>query len=256
MRFGKRGRMLTRNKRSIILGILAAMVLLVGATAHADNVTFTGGYSGNPTLTINDPALGTVTGYIDPYTGNIGGQSVYLWCVDPDHDAPPVGTTWAVNVATPGNLTSMGNTSQVINNKLSPSAANTLYGEMAALIMLMANPSNSALTDQELQGAIWQLSDGFNASNQPFLTFPDAPSVPSGTFQGAVTGYENWAAKNVETSGFEVLTATNEKGAGAGAYQEYIVTTPEPSTLLLMGLGLMALFYLSRRKDILAAAIS
>jgi len=251
--------MLTRIERSLVVGILfAALVLLAGATAHAStlNVTYDGVSGSNPTLNINDAALGSVTGYIDPYNGNIGPQSVLLWCVDPDHDAPPAGTTWTVNVATPGNLGSMTTTSQVINNGLSASAANTLYGEMAALIMLMDNPSNSALTDQEIQGAIWQLSDGFNASNQPYLTFPSPPSVPSGTFQGAVTGYETWAANHVAASGFEILTDVNEKSAGRGAYQEYIVLTPEPSTLLLMGLGLMALFCHSRRKGSLAPVLS
>jgi len=121
---------------------------------------------------------------------------------------------------------------------------------------LMGTPGNSALTDQEIQGAIWQLSAGFNGANMPYLTFPNPPSVPSGTFQGAVTSYENWAKGNGLTSGFEILTAANENTAGANAYQEYIVTTPEPSTLLLMGLGLVALFWMSRRKAISAAAIS
>lgn len=249
--------MFTRMNRSLVVAtLLTALVLLVGATAHADSVTFTGGYSGNPVLTINDPALGTVTGYIDPYTGTIGGQSVYLWCVDPNHDAPGIGTTYLANIATPGNLGSMSNTSQVINNGLSPSAANTLYGELAALIMLMENSGDSALTDQELQGAIWQLSAGFT-SGVPLLTFPSPPTVPSGTFQGAVTAYEGWAeAGNALTSGFEVLTAANENTAGASAFQEYIVMTPEPSTLLLMGLGLISLFCFSRRKAIFAGVAS
>ena len=243
--------MFTRVNRSLVVAtLLTALALLVGATAHADSVTFTGGYSSNPVLTINDPALGTVTGYIDPYTGTIGTQSVLLWCVDPNHDAPGVGTTYPANIATPGNLGSMSNTSQVINNGLSPSAANTLYGELAALILKMENPGNNTLTDQELQGAIWQLSAGFT-SGGPILTFPSPPSVPSGTFQGAVTAYEGWAESgNALTSGFEVLTAANEKTAGASAFQEYIVMTPEPSTLLLMGLGLISLFCFSRRKAI------
>lgn len=250
--------MFTWMNRSIVVATLfTALVLLVGATAHADSVTFTGGYSGNPLLEISDPSLGTVTGYIDPYTGIIGTQSVNLWCVDPDHDAPAVGTIYSANIATPGNLTSMSHTSQVINNGLSPSAANTLYGELAALIMKMEQSGNSALTDQELQGAIWQLSAGFNSTDQPYLTFPNPPS---GTFQAAVTGLENWseAPGNALTSGFEVITAANEgslKGTNS-AFQEYIVMTPEPNTLLLMGLGLISLFCFSRRKAIFAGVAS
>ncbi len=244
--------MLTRMNRSLIVAsLLTGLVLLVGATAHADSVTFTGGYSGNPVLTIKDTALGTVTGYIDPYTGTIGGQSVLLWCVDPDHDAPPVGMMYTANITPAGNLAGMNNTSQVINNKLSSGAANTLYGELAYLITLMEQSGNSALTDQEIQGAIWQLSAG--VSN---LSFPDPPAVSSGTFQGDVTWYEDQAESNPLTSGFEVVTAANEATAGAGAYQEYIVMTPEPSTLLLMGLGLISLFCLSRRKAFSAGVVS
>jgi PEP-CTERM motif len=250
--------MLTRMNRSLVVAtLLTALVLLVGATAHADSVAFTGGYSGNPILEINDPALGSVYGYIDPYTGTVDGQSVLLWCVDPDHDAPGVGTMYSANIATPGNLVSMSNTNQVINDKLSTGAANTLYGELAYLITLMENSGNSALTDQEIQGAIWQLSAGFSGTT-PILTFPNPPSVPSGTFQGAVTWYEDMAENpnNILTSGFEVVTASNESIAGASAYQEYIVMTPEPSTLLLMGLGLISLFWFSRRKVISAGVVS
>jgi hypothetical protein len=58
------------------------------------------------------------------------------------------------------------------------------------------------------------------------------------------------------TSGFGVLTDVNEKSNLTGAYQEYIVMTPEPSTLLLMGLGLISLFCFSRRKAIFAGVAS
>jgi len=236
---------LTRMNRSFIgATLLAALVLLAGATAHADSVTFTGGYSGNPVLTISDPTLGTVN--IDPYTGTIGTQSVNLWCVDPDHDAPPVGVTWKVNVATPGNLSSMSNTLQYLKGYGSDAAVAQLYGALAALVMAMENPGNSALTDQELQGAIWQLSD-------PSLTFP---TPPSSNFLSQVAADESWAEHHYLTSGFEVLTDVNEKSNLTGAYQEYIVMTPEPSTLLLMGLGLISLFCFSRRKAIFAGVAS
>jgi hypothetical protein len=72
--------MLTRINRSLFLGILTALVLLVGAPAHANtlNVTFDGVSGSNPTLGISDPTLGSVVGYIDPYKGNIGPQNVLL----------------------------------------------------------------------------------------------------------------------------------------------------------------------------------
>lgn len=244
------------TNRFLTVGILFTLfVLLIAVAAHANtlNVTFDGVSGSNPTLGINDPTLGSVTGYIDPYKGNIGSQSVSLWCVDPDHDAPPVGTTWAVNVATPGDPSSMGNTLQYLRagypsgNVSDEAAIGKFYGELAALISLMENPANSVATNQELQGAIWQLAD-------PSLTF--TTPLPSSFSTAAVAGYESWAATNYLTSGFEVLTDVNESSNLKGAYQEYIVTTPEPSTLLLMGIGLIALFCLSRRKSISSGVIS
>lgn len=248
--------MIRRMNRSLAVGIpFTAFLLLIAAAAHANtlNVTFDGVSGSNPTLGISDPTLGSVTGYIDPYKGNIGTQNVLLWCVDPDHDAPPVGTTWAVNVGTPGNLSSMGNTLQYLKagypsgNVPDETAIAKFYGELAALISLMENPANNVATNQELQGAIWQLSD-------PSLTF--TTPLPSGFSTAQVASYETWAQNNALTSGFEVLTDVNESSNLKSAYQEYIVTTPEPSTLLLMGLGLMAMVCLSRRKTISAGVIS
>ena len=158
---------------------------------------------------------------------------------------PPVGTRIQPNITAAGNLAGMNNTSQVINNGLSSERREYALWGTGLLIMLMEKSGNSALTDQEIQGAIWQLSAGVC---QPEL--PDPPAVSSGTFQGEVTWYEDRAESNPLTSGFEVVTAANEATQGAGAYQEYIVMTPEPSTLLLMGLGLISFFCLSRRKAI------
>jgi len=85
---------------------------------------------------------------------------------------------------------------------------------MARLLVMLEVPSNTKLADQEIQAAIWQLAD-------PNLTFPNAPSGLSLT---QVNTFENDAKANPLTSGFEVLTDSDNK------YQEYVVLTPEPST--------------------------
>jgi hypothetical protein len=218
--------------RGLVFGTAFLPLLAVIGHANTLSVTFNGVSSSNPTLTINDSALGTVTGYISPYKGTIGGQSVLLWCVDPDQDAPPVATTWSVSVATPSNLNSMGTTFQVLNNGLSDSQANLLYEEMARLVLMLSAPGNSTLADQEIQGAIWQLANNG-------LTFSGA----SGSFLSQVSAYETDAESIPLASGFEVLTDTKDK------YQEYIVLTPEPSAFLMLGTGLVGLLYIvSRRK--------
>ena len=65
-------------------------------------------------------------------------------------------------------------------------------------------PSNTKLTDQEIQAAIWQLAD-------PNLTFPNAPSGFSLT---QVNTFENDAKANPLTSGFEVLYGFRQQVSG------------------------------------------
>lgn len=224
--------------------ILVTSFILITSVAHANqiNVTFNGVSATNPTLTIKDSfaGFGPETGYIDPYKGTIGGQSVLLFCVDPYQMAPSVGKTWTVNVETPGNVSSMSTSFQMLNTPLTgrsgltDNQADLLYEEMARLIVMLEVPSNTKLTEQEIQAAIWQLAD-------PNLTFPNAPSGFSLT---QVNSFENDARANPLTSGFEVLTDSNNK------YQEYVVLTPEPSTFLMVAAGLIGLFVFSRNRAI------
>src|SRR5579872_6265715 len=72
--------------------LLMAAVFLGLGTAYADNLTVGGPVTGT-VLTIKDSALTAlnsgwangVQGYIDPYHGTLNGQSVLLFCIDPDH---------------------------------------------------------------------------------------------------------------------------------------------------------------------------
>jgi hypothetical protein len=229
--------------------ILVTSFILITSVAHANqiNVTFNGVSPTNPTLTIKDSfaGFGPETGYIDPYKGTIGGQSVLLFCVDPFQMAPSVGKTWTVNVETPGNVSSMSTSFQMLNTPLTgrsgltDNQADLLYEEMARLIVMLEVPSNTKLTEQEIQAAIWQVAD-------PNLTFPNAPSGFSLT---QVNSFENDARANPLTSGFEVLTDSNDK------YQEYVVLTPEPSTFLMVGSGLIGLFVFSRNRAISKSSI-
>jgi len=218
------------------LPVFAVAVMCVASSAYASTVTvtFTGVPSGDLTLTIQDTkdGLPAETAYIDPYLGTVAGKSVLLFCVDPLHDVSS-GDTWTAYVGTPGSLSSLSDTYQVLDySKLSTKAADTVYEEMAALAAKLEGTAASATTTrEELQAAIWQLAD-------PNLTFPGE----SATFLAAVAADETWAKSNPLTSGFEILSDKSDK------IQEYIVLTPEPASLLLLGLGLCAVVVWKRRE--------
>jgi hypothetical protein len=147
-------------------------------------------------------------------------QDVTIYCVDPDHEIN-YGDEWTANISYPGG--SLANT--YLNNA-------TTYEEMAYLVTQLADtPFGNTTQRDEIQGAIWQLAD-------PSLTFPGA----SGLFLTQVGQWETNAKNNPLTSGFEILTDKEL------CKQEYIVLTPEPAMLLLLGAGLFGLGALGRRK--------
>ena len=235
MTAGKGPRVQLMNALRKFLPVVAIAVMCVASSAYANTVTvtFTGVPAGDPTLTIKDPSwTSSETAYIDPYLGTVAGQSVLLFCVDPLHDVS-AGDTWTAYVGTPGSLSSLSDTYQVLDySKLSTTAADTVYEEMAALAAKLEGTAASATTTrEELQAAIWQLAD-------PNLTFPGE----SATFLAAVAADETWAKSNPLTSGFEILSDKSDK------IQEYIVLTPEPASLLLLGLGLCAVVVWKRRE--------
>jgi hypothetical protein len=223
-----------------IVFFLMALFLCAASEAKADTVSMqlTGVPSGAPVLEVsnNDSSGGytNVYAYIDPYQATITSgsttTSALVWCVDPDHEAS-IGDPWTANVTLPGSTGLADHTYQ--QNA-------TLYEELAGLVSLLANTSNSQITRrQEIQAAIWSLADS-DFSYQ----------VPSGdnstNFNNAVQGFINNAANTAVTSGFEVLSDIT--GNVPGAEQEFIVLTPEPATILLLGVGILALGLLGRRK--------
>jgi len=215
--------------RPIVALYFVAALLSVISTAKADTVSlnFLGASGGNPTLVVSDPGAGYInaTAVIDPYTAMVGGTKSLVWCVDPDHEVTP-GQSWSAYRTQFGPGADLGKT------YLGSAGANT-YGEMAWLITQLSK-ATSTMSKQEIQSAIWSLGDPGDFS----------ASAPAGdtNFVSDVNTLEANAAINALTSGFEILTDTRGKA------QEFVVLTPEPATILLLGVGMLGLFSLNRRK--------
>ena len=200
--------------------LLVAAVTLVGVapSSFADSMVTVDG-----TYAFADNGYG-----IPPYGGTLDGQAASFYCVDFTHDIG-AGNSWLA-IVTP--LTSSG-TSIVpyLAGKTTDGVSDYLL--FAWLITQMTQTSSQSMQAQD-QWAIWSLTDGNYDpyGNQATILSTAATQLAAATFTG---------------QGWEILTpdaSLNQYG------QEFIVSTPEPSTVLLVGLGLAGLFLLKRREKL------
>jgi hypothetical protein len=232
--------------------------------ASADTLIVGGPVTGT-TLTIKDSALTAlnsgwangVTAYIDPYHGTLNGQAVTLFCIDPNHldNSNPSGypvtvspggtgnsTLQALNVSNSGVVPGTGSISNAAlavgfsNNNVSQ-----LYAGLAYLSAQLQN-SSSSLTQQEYQAAIWQLGD--------YTSSFSVVNAPAGFSASQVLSFEQTAFANSGqfANSFEIVTDSSEVTNGKNAGQEYLILTPEPSSILLSMSGLLGFFTFRRRK--------
>lgn len=232
-------------------GSLFCLLVLIFSTASstkADTLTFTG-TTGSVTLNVSDPdatpSYSNVNGVIDPYYGILDSNPVLIWCVDPDHEVN-TGDAWSVYVNKAGSI----NLTQTYLGNL------TTYEEMAWLITQFQGASTT--TQQELQAAIWLIAEGETtqaAEQAPGAFTINGEGSAFWTSIYGTNGYVTTAPEHLLTSGFEILSDTTGPNV-TNAKQEFIVLTPEPSSILLLGVGLLALIVVaSKRPRVLAAEI-
>jgi len=207
-------------KKLILLAFAAALALVISAPAvKADGVqvTLTGVSGGSANGVETSPYFGTVNGV----------TNVPIVCDDFFHEVY-VGETWTATVNTFATL------GQARFQGTDAAATLLMYEEAAFLIeQLAANPQSSG----DISFAIWSIF---------------SPGVPATANSAAwLTLAQNQNFTPDEFSGFEILTPTD---SSAGSAQEYIVNTPEPASMLLLGSGLFALAAWRRRTNRLGQA--
>jgi len=203
-------------------GVLSASPVSTTTTANVELTT-----PGDPTNVVlgND--------YVSPYTMLINGHSYAAMCID-FFDESYLNQPWNAYI-TPvsGNLS---------NTYLGNSGA-TQYKEAAYLyeqmVGLNPNAPGYGSTRTDIQEAVWAIT------NSAYTPSVDVSKVDNWMTLAA----EDYSSMNL--SGFEIVSDVNQC---PGRNQEFIVATPEPASLMLMGAGLLLAGFGAIRRKLKATA--
>jgi PEP-CTERM motif len=191
-------------------------LLLVG-TALADSVTLTGAGPANQ---------GGV--YVYPYTLNIDGSTYAAICDDYNHEVY-IGENWTANIYNFSQYHSARFGSQGLQN----------YEEAAWLLSQI--PSAGASEIGDINFAVWSIFTS-GVPVQPKTNTVDG----SAYWLTAATTAANNNFYGMNFSNYRIVTPTD---SGTGSAQEYLIATaPEPSSLLMLGSGLIGIAGVVKRK--------
>jgi len=243
--------------------LLTAAVVLVSASAAFGQQTVSMNLTGTGNNTIE---WGSSFGvFVDPYTATVGGVPNTTVICDDWSNNSFVGESWTANVT---NLTSVvGSSSPMFGNN---AAAQTLYNEVAWLATDLLNnysptPSAAQQTTQINDSfAIWQLTYGANGTTQELPSPVSFGSINQTAVNTAKTNAANAVAGGWVGTDWEILTPNTSDpitctGSGCpspnnattlGVPQEFLVFTPEASTIVMFAagvLGLLAMAFFFRR---------
>lgn len=214
---------------------LVAVAALAAVPARAVDITLTGVGSGN----VLGPA------YIGPYVATINGQSGFQVICDDFSADSYINEEWNASVST------LADVSQTKFQNV------TGYEELAYLAtQLLSNaPCPKAGNCQgDIQYAMWQVFDSLGVPN-PFSYLTNIPFVSYDLSNAqywlnqAVTAVNNGSAA-ADYANLVIYTPTScVKNCYDGKLpQEFVaIRTPEPTTVMLFGLGMVGLFGYRRR---------
>ena len=200
-----------------LIGLAVVCALFLARTAVADSVTLTGAGPANQ---------GGV--YVYPYTLQIGSNTYAAICDDYSHEVW-VGENWTANIYSFSQYQSGRFGNEGLQN----------YEEAAWLLSQI--PAAGASEVGDINFAVWSIF----TSGVPVQ--PQTGSLDGSAYwlaQATTAANNNFYGMNF--SNYRIVTPTDN---GTGSPQEYlIVTAPEPSSLLMLGTGLIGLAGVVKKK--------
>jgi len=230
--------------------LTAAAVLVFASAAFAQSIDVTG-------VGTNPVVVGNV--YVDPYSGSVSGGPTTPVVCDDWSDNTNLNSPWNVTISTI-NSTGLHGT-PLFGASLGPAGQQTLYQELAFLTTMLLQNNGNSNEQAGISFAIWQLTYGLSANVDPtspyYYLFGGGPTNSAAHGTAAEDAAYNAANQALQAAiasnslggayAFEILTP-NPKGPSEG--QEFLVQTPEASTILMFGagvLGLLAMAFFFRR---------
>lgn len=224
----------------ISLLAVAALLLAVAPTALADtSMVLTGVGSGN----VLDGA------YVGPYTATVGGVANTPVICDDYEDDSYIPESWSAYASTfPG----------LSNVKFTGSSETQNYEVAVYLALeLLAAPANS-LQAGELQYALWGVFDpsaitDLTAYNSTYGNAAEADLVYAENHYSSLTPAQLAEITIYTADTSDPITCGTGACASTPPQEFIVVRTPEPGTILLLGIGLTGLFLLKRRQKLASA---